>query len=62
MPSSMNNEVSSVNDPKPYTEFTGPGSAYKVMEEYKKTQCNASGEIPVFVKPDPIQKKVKSIN
>lgn len=62
MPSSMSNEVSSVNDSKPYTEFTGPGSVYQVMKQYEKGELNASGEKPVFVKSEPTQKKVKSIN
>jgi len=43
-------------------EFTGPGSVYKVMEQYKKWGLDASGREPVFVKPEPDQKKVKSIN
>ena len=43
-------------------EFTGPGSVYKVMEQYKKWGLDASGREPVFVKPEPEQKKVKSIN
>lgn len=43
-------------------EFTGPGSVYKVMEQYKKLGLDASGREPVFVKPEPQQKKVKSIN
>ena len=53
---------SSTNEPKPYTEFTGPGSAYQVIKQYEKGQLNQSGEKPVFVKPEPTQKKVKSIN
>ena len=62
MPSSVNNEVSSVNDPKVWSEFTGAGSVYQVMKQYEKSCLNASGEKPVFVKPEPTQKKVKSIN
>ena len=42
--------------------FTGPGSIYKVFEEYKKAQVNESGEHPVFIKPIEKEKKVKSIN
>ena len=53
---------SSVNDQKPHNEFTGAGSAYQVMKQYEKSGLNASGEKPVFVKPEPTQKKVKSIN
>ena len=45
--SSVKNEVSSVNDPKPFTPFTGPGSVYKVFEQYNKSKYNASGEEPV---------------
>jgi hypothetical protein len=62
MPSSVSNKVSSVNDSKPWTEFTGAGSVYQVMKQYEKGGLDASGEKPVFVKPEPIQKKVKSIN
>lgn len=62
MPSSVSNEVSSVNDPKPWTEFIGAGSVYQVMKQYEKGGLDASGEKPVFVKPEPTQKKVKSIN
>jgi hypothetical protein len=62
MPSSVSNEVSSVNDSKSWTEFTGAGSVYQVMKQYEKGGLNASGEKPVFVKPEPTQKKVKSIN
>jgi len=54
--------ASSVNNSKTQTEFTGPGSAYQVIKQYEKGGLNASGEKPVFVKPEPTQKKVKSIN
>ena len=60
--SSVNNEVSSVNDPKPFVPFTGPGSVYKVFEQYNKSKYNASGEEPIFIKPDPVSKKNKAIN
>ena len=43
-------------------EYTRAGSAYRVVEQYKKGQKNESGEIPVFIKPEPNIKKVKSIN
>jgi hypothetical protein len=43
-------------------EYTRAGSAYKVIEQYKKNQKNESGEIPVFIKLEPSVKKVKSIN
>jgi hypothetical protein len=58
----MNNEVSSVNDSKAWTEFTGAGSAYQVIKQYEKGGLDASGEKPVFVKPETTQKNVKSIN
>ena len=46
-----------------WTEFTGPGSAFKVVEQYKKGELNASGEKPIFIAPEIIQKKKpKSIN
>ncbi|ALH23079.1 hypothetical protein ceV_173 [Chrysochromulina ericina virus CeV-01B] len=54
MPNSM--------EPKLQNEFTGAGSVYQVMKQYEKGSLNASGEKPVFVKPEPTQKKVKSIN
>jgi hypothetical protein len=50
------------NDSKVSTEFTGAGSAYQVIKQYEKSGLNASGEKPVFVKPEPAEKKVKSIN
>lgn len=45
------------------TVFTGAGSAYMVVETYKKGELDASGRKPVFVTPevDP-KKKVRSIN
>ena len=45
---------------KPISEFTGPGSTYKVIEQYKKSQYNASGQNPVFIKPDDPEKKNKN--
>lgn len=57
MPSSVSNEVSSVNDSKSWTEFTGAGSVYQVMKQYEKGGLDVSGEKPVFVKSEPIQKK-----
>lgn len=56
MPSSM------TNDTNTQTLYTGPGSAYQVIKQYEKGGLNASGEKPVFVKPETTQKKVKSIN
>ena len=43
-------------------EYTGPGSAFRVMKLHEKAQLNAFGEKPVFVKPVETQKKGKSIN
>ena len=60
MPSSINNEVSSVNDPKLWTEFTGPGSVSRVFREYNRSELNASGEKPVFITPEVVQKKKKN--
>lgn len=51
-----------MDNPSVKTEFTGPGSVYKVMEQYKKSGLDPSGNEPVFVKPEPEKKKVKSIN
>ena len=53
---------SMTNDTKTQTLYTGPGSAYQVIKQYEKGGLNASGEKPVFVKPESTQKKVKSIN
>ncbi len=39
------------------TEFTGAGSAYRVVEAYKKGELDASGQKPVFAAPEVIQKK-----
>ena len=45
------------------TEFTGAGSAYRVVETYKKSELDASGQKPAFVAPEVIQKKkARSIN
>lgn len=45
-----------------WTEFTGAGSAYRVFEQHKKNELNASGERPVFVIPDPVVTKKNRIN
>lgn len=43
--------------------YNGPGSVYKVYEWCAKQRLDASGEKPVFVKPDPVlAKNKKSIN
>jgi len=47
---------------KVWTEFTGAGSVYRVIEQYKKAGLNASGEKLVFVKPEVVQKKTKYYN
>ena len=48
---------------KVWTEFQGAGSAYRVVETYKKGELDASGQKPVFVTPEVIQKKkARSIN
>lgn len=60
--SSMTNQVTPVNNTDTQTEYTGPGSAYQVIKQYEKGGLDASGEKPVFVKPETTQKKVKSIN
>jgi len=49
MSESENNTLSS--------EFTGPGSAYMVLEQYKNGEYNACGQKPVFIKPDEPEKK-----
>jgi hypothetical protein len=48
--------------PIPSTLYTGAGSVYQVMKQYEKSCLNASGEKPIFVKPELTQKKVKSVN
>lgn len=46
-----------------WTESTGPGSAYKVIEQYNKGQYDASGRKPVVISPEVIKKnKPTSIN
>jgi hypothetical protein len=47
----------------PYTEFTGPGSAFKVIEQYNKGELDASRRKPAFISPEVIKKnKPKSLN
>ena len=48
--------------PTPSTLYTGAGSVSQAMKQYEKGCLNASGEKPVFVKPESRQKKVKSVN
>lgn len=38
-------------------EYTGAGSAYQVFEWHQKQQKDASGIIPVCIKPEPIKSK-----
>jgi len=47
---------------KVWTEFKKAGSAYRVVKQYENGELDESGEKPVCVKPDPKEKKVKSIN
>ncbi len=42
-------------------EYTGAGSAYQVFKWHQKQQGDASGVIPVFIKPEPVKSK-KSLN
>tara|TARA_Y100000389_G_C17463468_1_gene523562 strand:+ start:2137 stop:2316 length:180 start_codon:yes stop_codon:yes gene_type:complete len=43
-------------------EFTGAGSVYKVIEQYKQAEFDKSGQKALCIKLEPVQKKVKSIN
>ena len=45
---------------KDYTEFTRPGTVYRVFTTYEKGQLNKSGEKPTFIVPDEIEKKIKN--
>jgi len=46
-----------------WTEFQGAGSAYRVIETYKRGELDASGRGPLFVAPEVIEKKkTRSIN
>lgn len=38
-------------------EYKGPGSVYAIFEWYAKQELNASGDKPVFVKPEVSEKK-----
>lgn len=46
--------------PTDWTESTRPGTVYRVFEQYKKAEYDASGRKPVIIKPDVIEKKVKN--
>ena len=50
----------SEKDPTYWTESTGPGTVYRVFEQYKKAEYDASGRKPVIIKPEVIEKKVKN--
>ena len=54
----MPNEVP--KDQKPWTEFIQAGSAYQVIKAYKKAELNANGEMPVFIRPEVVEKKKKN--
>ncbi len=55
--------MAETNKENNWTEFIGPGSAYTVMEAYKRSEADASGQKPVFIKPDAEQKKkMRSLN
>ena len=41
-------------------EYKGPGSVYAIFEWHAKQQLNASGDKPVFVKPEVVEKKKKA--
>lgn len=41
-------------------EYTGAGSAYRVMQWHKKQERDASGQIPVIIKIDPNEGKKKN--
>ena len=38
-----------------------PGSVERVFEYNEKCSRNESGELPVFIKPDPVEQKKKKI-
>lgn len=41
-------------------EYKGHGSVYAIFEWYAKQELNASGDKPVFVKPEVSEKKKKA--
>ena len=49
------------NTPNLKEEYTRAGSAYQVFKWYEKQQKDASGNIPVCIKPEPVKSK-KSLN
>ena len=40
-----------------FNESTRPGTVSRVFAQYKKGECNESGEMPVYVAPKIIDKK-----
>jgi hypothetical protein len=42
-------------------EYKGPGSVHAIFAWYAKQELNASGDKPVFVKPDVVEKKKKAL-
>ena len=43
-----------------FNEFTGPGSAYKVINQYNKNMADKSSMLPIIIKPDENKKKNKN--
>lgn len=41
-------------------EYKSPGSVYAIFEWHAKQELNASGDIPVFMKPEVVEKKKKA--
>ncbi len=41
-------------------EYTGAGSAYRLMQWHKRQEKDASGQIPVCIKIDPVESKKKN--
>lgn len=41
-------------------EYKGPGSVHAIFEWYSKQELNASGDKPVIVKPEMVEKKKKA--
>jgi len=59
MSDSTNNTNTGEMDGVSPSEFTGPGSAYQVIKQYNKTQCDASGYEPVIITLTEVEKKKK---
>ena len=41
------------------TQYTGPGSVYRVFKQYEKNELNAFGEKIVCIKPEVVEKKIR---